>query len=90
VINEVKGEALSQRSLMLQNLTTCSENVCKLELGECKRIACQYEDYQTVIFYRNKLVVTLIANNQIETGTLMSLENEFAIICDALQAEIPN
>lgn len=62
--------------------------MAKLELGECKKIACQYDEFQMVTFYKEKLVVTLIANNQIETGTLMSLEGEFKAICDALQSEI--
>ena len=69
-------------------MISCNENVSKLELGDCKRIACQYDDYQLVTFYKDKIVITLIANNQIETGMLMSLESEFKIICDALQNEI--
>lgn len=90
VINEQKGESLLQCNFLLQNLISCSENVAKLELGECKKIACQYDEFQMVTFYKDKLVVTLIANNQIETGTLMSLEGEFKAICDAVLSEIKN
>lgn len=79
-----------QCNFLLQNLISCSENVVKLELGECKKIACQYDEFQMVTFYKDKLVVTLIANNQIETGTLMSLEGEFKTICDVLLSEIKN
>ncbi|KAJ6224828.1 hypothetical protein RDWZM_003373 [Blomia tropicalis] len=79
---------LQQGNFMMQKLISCSENVCKLELGECKRIVSQFDDYQMVTFFKDRLVVTLIGNNQIETGTLISLESEFKTICDTIQAEI--
>lgn len=77
-----------QKNFLLQNLISCSENVAKLELGECKRIACQYDDFQMVNFYKDRIIITLIANNQMEMGTLLALEGEFKIITDVLANEM--
>lgn len=88
VISDNHVNNLQQGNFMMQKLISCSENVCKLELGECKRIVSQFDDYQMVTFFKDRLVVTLIGNNQIETGTLISLESEFKTICDTIQAEI--
>lgn len=77
-----------QKNFLLQNLISCSENVAKLELGECKRIACQYDDFQMVNFYKDRIIITLISNNQMEMGTLLALEGEFKIISDVLANEM--
>ena len=81
-------QSQQQQNFQLQNLISCSENIPKLELGECRRIMAQYTDYQLVTFYKDLLVVTLIATNQIEIGTLLTLEGEFQTICDAINPEI--
>lgn len=80
----MKNDPLLQKCFHTQNLVSCIESVLKLELGNLDVIHVQYDDYQIVKFLKQNLVISIFANNEIETGALISLTGEFDIISESL------
>jgi len=72
------------------NFTTGVEQGGKLGIGVCKTIVSHYDNYQIVHFNKDKLIVALIAYNLTNTGLLLSLENEFDIICNEFRQCVDN
>jgi hypothetical protein len=82
VTNEISCDISSRPSFLSSNFTTGVEQGSKLGIGLCTTIVSQYDNYQIVHFNKDKLIVALIAFNTTNTGMLLSLENEFDIICN--------
>lgn len=84
MINDLKSDTLGQRNFATQKITACIENVNKFELGRMQRVTLEYEDYHVFILNTMKLIITLVGNNNLDWGTLLSFENELCSICDVL------
>lgn len=76
---------LALRPSFLSATTSTNEQAGKLGMGKCKTVICEYGNYQVIHFNKSPIMVTLIANNDANTGLLIALENQFESVVQELR-----
>lgn len=78
---------LAMQAPALSMTVLAAEQVAKLGFGKCNTICCDYENYQIVTFNKlpTSLVVTLIAESNVNVGMLLSLSQDFDPVLNELR-----
>ncbi|XP_044236373.2 ragulator complex protein LAMTOR3-like [Ursus americanus] len=90
VIKVAKDNALEYalRPVFLSTFALATDQGSKLGLPKNKSIICYHNTYQVVQFNHLPLVVSFIASNNTNTGLIVSLERELALLFEELRQTV--
>lgn len=84
-VSDEKAPELAMRASFLSTFGMATDQGSKLGLGKNKTLISMYSSYQVVQMNKLPLVVSFIANNDCDTGHILSLESKIDPILQNLK-----